>query len=599
MAEPVGRASLVACQLTLAAAAARPGETVTALLQVSCSQPEAVELQEVEIEFSGIERIDTSWVQPAYRRATPPINADKRKVQRHVVQSRLQAATQGTFSDLSLRRFVVRFTLPAWLPPTFRGTAVRYLYYLEAIVKYRAARGQQQQQEGVGGSSSKSNGVGGQAGAASAAASVAGSASSGVATRIPLHIWPAKADSAGAAERSPALLGGSLPPPALQSEDMPIKCWEIGPGTAVQDAVAHIVKLASQPQQASRPHSPGGRLARGSGAGSSAGGDDSRSEISHDAQEGEAVAEEGDVAPGGGGGSGLAVAATPVTAVAAPPMPPRLPPEQLAVAAATAQQQLPPQGTPASSGASTPHSRLPARRPPLSRSSLDQSASLALPRSPSQLLDSGSTLRSYALRIGDQPLVRVSLHPPLEGSLQPGSTLAGTLDFSPQPPPQPPAAAAPAADGEAGAAPPAPAAAAVAGGPSPCCIQVLILLETEEIVEAPWRRQVQGGGAGAIRRVYDEQLEVTADTSCTHFLFTIPPDAAASFQTPLVQLRWLLRFQFTAIMPPPRGGAAAAAPGAAAPAEPPPPASPDWSPLQGRLEQLTWALPVTVLPPTS
>ena len=117
MAEPVGRASLVACQLTLAAAAARPGETVTALLQVSCSQPEAVELQvgrrwpnwdivgmrgqsgiplelnqtrcappphfvaqEVEIEFSGIERIDTSWVQPAYRRATPPINADKRKV---------------------------------------------------------------------------------------------------------------------------------------------------------------------------------------------------------------------------------------------------------------------------------------------------------------------------------------------------------------------------------------------------------------------------------------------------------------------------------------------------------------------------------------
>lgn len=33
-------------------------------------------------------------------------------------------------------------------------------------------------------------------------------------------------------------------------------------------------------------------------------------------------------------------------------------------------------------------------------------------------------------RIGDQPLVRVSLHPPLEGSLQPGATLAGTLDFA-------------------------------------------------------------------------------------------------------------------------------------------------------------------------
>lgn len=118
---------------------------------------------------------------------------------------------------------------------------------------------------------------------------------------------------------------------------------------------------------------------------------------------------------------------------------------------------------------------------------------------------------------------------------------------------------------------------------------MLILLETEEVVEAPWRRQVQSSGTGAIRRVYDEHLEVTADTSCTHFLFTIPPDAAASFQTPLVQLRWLLRFQFTASMAPVPAGAAAGAVGGAAREE--------WSPLQGRLEQLTWALPVVVLAP--
>jgi hypothetical protein len=91
-----------------------------------------------------------------------------------------------------------------------------------------------------------------------------------------------------------------------------------------------------------------------------------------------------------------------------------------------------------------------------------------------------------------------------------------------------------------------------------------------------------GGSSGsAIRRVYDEHAEVTADTACTHFLFTIPPDASASFQTPLLQLRWLLRFQFTASLP--TAGAA--------------PAGGDWSPLQGRVEQLTWALPVTVLSP--
>lgn len=36
--------------------------------------------QEVEIEFAGVERVDTSWVAPTYRRGTPPINSDKRKV---------------------------------------------------------------------------------------------------------------------------------------------------------------------------------------------------------------------------------------------------------------------------------------------------------------------------------------------------------------------------------------------------------------------------------------------------------------------------------------------------------------------------------------
>lgn len=33
----------------------------------------------MEIEFAGIERVDTSWVAPTYRRGTPPINSDKRK----------------------------------------------------------------------------------------------------------------------------------------------------------------------------------------------------------------------------------------------------------------------------------------------------------------------------------------------------------------------------------------------------------------------------------------------------------------------------------------------------------------------------------------
>ena len=97
-------------QLSLATAlpAYRPGETVTALLHASTSLPQDVELQEVEVLFTGIERVDTSWVSPSYRMDVPAINTDRRRVQRHIVLSKLQAATQGNFSDSNLRRFLFR-----------------------------------------------------------------------------------------------------------------------------------------------------------------------------------------------------------------------------------------------------------------------------------------------------------------------------------------------------------------------------------------------------------------------------------------------------------------------------------------------------------
>jgi hypothetical protein len=95
------------------------------------------------------------------------------------------------------------------------------------------------------------------------------------------------------------------------------------------------------------------------------------------------------------------------------------------------------------------------------------------------------------------------------------------------------------------------------------CMQVTVSLETEEAVEAAWR----GKGGGGLRRVLEEQCEVTADTACTHFLFSLPRDATPTFQTPLVSLKWLLRFAFTAL----RDG--------------------------GGTEQLSWTLPLAVVPP--
>jgi hypothetical protein len=105
-------------------------------------------------------------------------------------------------------------------------------------------------------------------------------------------------------------------------------------------------------------------------------------------------------------------------------------------------------------------------------------------------------------------------------------------------------------------------------------VQVLILLETEERLAAQWRPAGKAGaGPGVIRRVYEEQLDLTADVSSMHFVFTVPPGSQANFSTPLLQLQWVLRFQFTASTPRPGGSG---------------------NPLQGKIDQLTWALPLHV-----
>lgn len=274
---------------------------------------------------------------------------------------------------------------------------MRYIYYLQVLVKYRAAAG---------------------SAAAGAAPAVAGQSGS-VSSRAPLHIWPAKQQQLESAtlERTPSLLSpagaglpaaasvaaaaadGSLLSPPIQSEDVPIKCWEIGPGTAVQDAVAHIVKLASQPlagmgRPASPGHLPRGGSGRGSGgllassAGNGDAGGDAHSEISHDPEEAEMGPAAGISAVGAPGAAGAAAA------------PPQL---NLPALSTQQQQQLQQQqqqlGSSLSSGASTPGSApMLARRTSLARPSLDH-ALLATPRSPTQrLLESGSTLRSFALR---------------------------------------------------------------------------------------------------------------------------------------------------------------------------------------------------------
>ena len=81
-------------------------------------------------------------------------------------------------------------------------------------------------------------------------------------------------------------------------------------------------------------------------------------------------------------------------------------------------------------------------------------------------------------------------------------------------------------------------------------------------------------------QVYDEHQELTPDTLLTHFMFSIPYDAPASFHTELLTLRWLLRFEFTAVY----SRAASSWQLGKATQQP---------------EQISWVLPLVVQPPSA
>mmetsp|Transcript_1295 Transcript_1295/g.3717 ORF Transcript_1295/g.3717 Transcript_1295/m.3717 type:complete len:478 (-) Transcript_1295:46-1479(-) len=174
------------------------------------------------------------------------------------------------------------------------------------------------------------------------------------------------------------------------------------------------------------------------------------------------------------------------------------------------------------------------------------------------LLHQQTSNRSYNLRIGDHPLVKFSLHSSQEGPIHPGSTFSGMLDFQ-------------CSHGQG-------------QGMFPRCVQLLVLLETEECLNPEWTASSttspSSSGLPTIRKVYDEYVELTQDTLLTHFMFTIPADSPASFATPLVALRWVLRFELSALyIGVGEGGARTLS-------------------SKQPVEKVSWVLPVPVYPPS-
>ena len=234
-----------------------PGETVTALLQVSGyresirssdgdpSSLDTVCLDEVIVECIGVERVDTSWVSKEYRKGVASLTTDSRRVQRHVIHGKLRAATEGGFGDQDCRVFMVRFDLPEWIPPTFKGMTVRYTYFVDVSVGYMFA----------GENFTET-------------------------LRQSIHVWPKIQNSDVSNDILDPVIPKSLfsvgEPTAHgmtavhhdsdRDRSVKIACWEVGAGTTIDDAIVHVESLKIESQN-STPYSPayqGERLSRSS-----------------------------------------------------------------------------------------------------------------------------------------------------------------------------------------------------------------------------------------------------------------------------------------------------------------------------------------------
>ncbi|KAK9827403.1 hypothetical protein WJX81_008568 [Elliptochloris bilobata] len=567
--------SPLALSLNLSRGAYRPGDSITATLEVrNAAGQGALELYAVVLELLGTERVDRSWVSAAYQADLPPQEKDGRREVREVLRSpAVRLAQDSRLSPGETRFWLRRAKLPEVLPPSFKGVSTRYAYMLQATAHFKAPHaGPGLPQAPAGTPVPTAAGFRDQPGDVEALPSPTASEQSMASAAGTLLGGP---NATGRIAMANGLPGGApgwgwgfgsysanLPVAAAAAAAAGASDGEARPaggagagGLGWREAATRVPVHLWPPWDASER--------RGASTGIVAAGEDAETPMimyTLGVPQRDLAVQCQEWYPGGAvSGLDLAHARRSASLKAssgswqggflpsfssmhAPSS--AAPPSTASEAAgdteasggdgggdATAGNSL---RTAASGGSTT----------------LSRQGSAASPQATPE-----ASLRSYNLRMGDSALVRVALHAPPDVPLALGALLAGTLDFR--------------SSQEAAAADPA----------SPRCVQVAVLLETEECVHERWRTTPPARAhAAAIRKVWGEHAEVTADLVLSHFLFSLPLDAPPSFATQLVSLRWLLRFELTTSVAVPAGGWLSG--GTRAP------------------EKISWALPILVRPPS-
>lgn len=121
----------------------RPGDTLLATIEVSCdkqlpliSPAEFLLLESLVVQIKGIEKLDPQWL------LTPevPRGSKERRGERMILESSPTSIVSDVLFEQGARRtYLVRTILPKVLPPTYKGTVIRYLYYLVVGLQWSIA----------------------------------------------------------------------------------------------------------------------------------------------------------------------------------------------------------------------------------------------------------------------------------------------------------------------------------------------------------------------------------------------------------------------------------------------------------------------------
>lgn len=121
----------------------RPGDEVLVTIEVqnpsdpsnaheiTSSSERSLLLERLSFELKGVEKLDTQWFT-----TQKPLPGTKQRKGEHVFldYSTTALVSNQIISSGATKKYVVRTELPSVIPPSYRGTTIRYLYYVRSTL---------------------------------------------------------------------------------------------------------------------------------------------------------------------------------------------------------------------------------------------------------------------------------------------------------------------------------------------------------------------------------------------------------------------------------------------------------------------------------